>query len=277
MDRWVGRPAIGLGVEGAGSEKKGGGGERWGARSADPQVCYGGFLTVAGERSNSSYIAPYGHSTLDCDAEPAGSEGRFINDHRNTGRAKNVELRRHIDPVTGEVSIVGQVIAPIRAGCELLTSYGSKSYWECLELSDAAAMKHEETLALGTRISVKYYVDGQTTWFRGTVAEILAHGEYNVEFDVGTIETIRATAEYKILPCPAYTDATWPSSTVEHVSGYKWDSQLKFRHFYSAHRWSHTCSCVPAGAGEGLFGTDCRGTRRLKSACGTCVGHKHLQ
>lgn len=51
----------------------------------------------------------------------------------------------------------------------------------------------------------------------------------------GGEEAVSSIAQYEVLPAPASRPTAWPGH-LEHVSGYRWDPQLRFRHFYGANR-----------------------------------------
>lgn len=90
---------------------------------------YLGRVSEAENRS-SDYVVDFGeHSELALDGLTMGSEARFINDYRNTGRHPNVEFRLWRGQ-RGELRQGVFVCAKrVREGDELLISYG-RSYWK---------------------------------------------------------------------------------------------------------------------------------------------------
>lgn len=92
---------------------------------------YGGIVTPKSEQdATSEYACEFGKKgELTLDSTAWGTEARFINDYRNTGRAQNVDFHLRRDR-RGELRQGVYVSAKqgVRAGDELLISYG-QGFW----------------------------------------------------------------------------------------------------------------------------------------------------
>mmetsp|Transcript_5388 Transcript_5388/g.10272 ORF Transcript_5388/g.10272 Transcript_5388/m.10272 type:complete len:334 (+) Transcript_5388:115-1116(+) len=79
---------------------------------------------IVGDASN-DYLFGVSDTNIDIDAEHAGNESRYVNDHRGVATVKNVQLVE-IRSRAGELQVWMEALRTIHSGEEILTHYGSR-------------------------------------------------------------------------------------------------------------------------------------------------------